>query len=249
MEDAFPSLSWSAVLVGWPTLYLSVAEVRALAEARLLTASGAALIPMSDLAGLRDGAHRQEGQDALTRLAALEELPVFFARREWLVYLLEQEMARLPEIRDTEEPELTADWRVQALKEFWEANDRPLDLPVINPLIRSYVGLDEQPGGLDLTVDDLRRWILEQRTLLRVVTGLVHAGRQAEVKVIAQAFEAAQFHAAAHLDVVRTELSIHQHHATGRQEPAFWDNVHLANTVTLQHRRARWEQRQTERGQ
>lgn len=150
MDDAFSSLSWSAVPAGWPTLFLSVAEVRKLAEARLLTASDAALVPMSDLACLNDDDARQEAQDALTRLAILEDLPGFFVQREWQVYMLQQELDRLPSIHDKEEPELTSYWQMQVLERFWEMNGQPLDLPGFNPLIRSYVGWTKIRVGFNL---------------------------------------------------------------------------------------------------
>ncbi len=227
-------------------MFLSVADVRALAEARLLTASDAALVPMSDLACLHDDDARQEAKDALKRLAALEDLPAFFVRREWQVYMLEQELDRLPTIHDKEEPELTPYWQMQALERWWEVNDHPLDLPVLNPLIRSYVGLDEEPGGIQLTMDDLRLWIREQRALLQVISGLIQAGLQGDARVIAQAFEAAQRNAAAHLEVFRKELSIHQHLATGRHHATFWEKVKEANTATLRDRQDRGNQRRPE---
>ena len=246
MDDAFLSLSWSAVLAGWPTMFLSVADVRDLAEARLLTASDTALVPMSDLVCLTADADRQEAQDALTRLAALENLPPFFVQREWQVYMLAWELDQLPAINDEEEPGLTSYWQMQALERWWEVNDQPIDLPVLNPLIQSYGGLNEEPGGIQLTVDDLRGWIKEQRTLLQVLAGLIQSGRHQDVRVIAQAFEAAQVNAAAHLDVVRKELSIYQHWATGGPRATFWKKITEANAATLRDRRVRGQQRRPE---
>lgn len=232
-------LSWSTVLAGWGVPFLSVDDVRTLAEARLLSADGEALIPLSDLAGLRGDEHRRDVEDALTRLARPEGLPPFFARREWQVFRLAWQLDHPEDEVDPEEPAMDAYLQMRALEETWQELGAPLDVPPLNPFIRSYLEVVDTAGGLALTLQDLRAWLAQQRELLAVVAVLLAAGRAREVAVLAAAFETAQASHEAHLTLVRAELAMYQRVHPQEQDGALWREIETHNAAALKARQKR----------
>ncbi|WP_146009491.1 hypothetical protein [Deinococcus planocerae] len=239
MASSFLELSWSAVSAGWPDEFLTVADVRELAAARILAAEGEALIPLSELVGLRDDEDHRDVQDVLTRLAKLEERPSWFARREWQVFRLEWQLDHLHDGLDPEEPELDTSRQVLGLEWAWRDMGRPLDMPPLNPFIRSHVPLADETAGLTLTVQDIRVWISRQREMLMVVARLLAERRGQDVAVLALAFEAAQTNAESHLNLVRQELNLYQNLMPQAQDKVFWQKVEAYNSAVLEERRRR----------
>ncbi|MBB5296502.1 hypothetical protein E5F05_11260 [Deinococcus metallilatus] len=239
MTGPLAQLSWAAVLAGWADSFLTITDVRTLAEARILTAEGEALVPLSDLASLRGDEERQDVHAALARLARMEGYPVYFARREWQVFRLEWQLDHLDEDVDPEEPELDAYYQMQSLEWAWQGMGKPLDVPPLNPFLRSYVEAADPVAGLVLTAHDLRAWLAQQREVLGMVAGLLAAGRGQDVAVLARAFETAQVNAEAHLNLVEQECSIYQSLNLESQATVLWQKLEAYNLAVLKARQQR----------
>lgn len=229
-------LSWSALLAGWSDEFLTVADVQQLAQARILTAVGEALVPLSDLASLRGDEDRRDVRGALARLAELEERPSWFARREWQVFRLEWQLDHLDDELNPEEPAYyQAHYQMRALEEAWRGVGQPLDVPLLNPFI-TYIEATEMAAGLALTVRALRVWLRQQREVLAVVSRLMTAGQVQAVAVLASAFETAQASAEAHLGFVRQELAIYQRVLPSEQNEALWREIDAYNSAVVKAR-------------
>lgn len=230
-------LSWSAILFGWPDQVLTMEDLRVLAEARIMTAEGEALIPLSELVGLQDRDDHRMVPELLVRLAGLEGRPVFFAKREWRIFQFGWFLDHLHEVKDADEPELNAYRQMQELESWWEAMGRPLDVPLLNPFIRSYAEAMDPQGGLSLTIKDLRAWMESQRQMMSVVTHLLAAGHREPVHEMARAIEAGLHNAQAHLQFAQDELSIYLRSTEGGNSRCV--EINQYNAGALQARRQR----------
>ncbi|ULH14024.1 hypothetical protein MF271_00660 (plasmid) [Deinococcus sp. KNUC1210] len=229
------SLSWSAILVGWSEMFQSVHDLSELAEHRILSAEGEAVIPLSDLIGMATDANRQEPMPALQRLAALEGRPTFFARREWMAYRLQWQLDQLGAVADPEEPELSAYWQVLELVRCWEDFGAPLDVPPFSPFVLSYVELSDPEGGITRTVRDVHAWIDDQRSLLEAVDRLLTAGMTNDINLLARAFERALASAQAHLQLRQAELTLARQ--TAGNDPLEEEQIKRYNLEMLAERR------------
>jgi len=216
-------------------MFFSIHDLGDLAESRIMSTEGEAVIPLSDLISMAADANRQEAMAALQRLAALEGRPTFFSLREWMAYRLQWQLDHLDAIEDFEEPELTAYWQVQELLGHWEFFGEPLDVPPLNPFVRSYVEMADTEGGISRTVVAMQDWIKNQRSLLDVVDHLLAAGLTSEVDLLAQNFERALKSAQAHLHLAQAELTIVRQAVS--DGPSEWEQIKTHNLKVLEKRR------------
>nr|WP_255638900.1 DUF2247 family protein [Deinococcus betulae] len=222
----FPqALSWSAILLGWADRWMTVQELAALAEDRLLAASDDELMLLSELVSSRSDTPRAEVRDLLQRLADGENWPRFFALREWQVVRLRWALAHLDDLRA--EDGLETYCQLRELEAVWEDTGTPLDMPLLHPFLYSCAEMDDAEGGLGLTRAQLERWVQGQEQLLITVRALHDAGQHAALQTLAAAFETFQANGQGRLDLLQSEkallesLNHHQHQELSLRVSAF----------------------------
>lgn len=218
-------------------MFLSVHDLSDLAEDRIMSAEGEAVVPLSDLICMPANADRQEATLALQRLAALEGRPTFFASREWIAFCMQWELEQLDLERGSEEAASDShwSWKVRQLLEHWEMSGAVVDIPPLSPFIQSHDGMAGPEDDTNWSVQEIQEWIDGQQALLGVVHQLLAAGMVGEVELLAQTFERALKSAQAHLQLAQAELKIVRQAAdNGTSE---WKQAHIYNLKVFEERR------------
>ncbi|PTA68954.1 hypothetical protein [Deinococcus arcticus] len=200
------TLSWSALLRGWPDHWLSTPELQAFAQERLLLATGEELMLVSELISGHPQTPRADLQATLQRLADREDWPEFFALREWQVVRLKWTLAQLDSI--TGEEDLEVYNQLRALHDVWEHTGTPLDLPLLEPFLASDDEMADEHGGLNLTRRQLDEWAAAQEKLLETARQLRDAGHLPALHTQAQALADVQRGAQQRLDLLQMERGL-----------------------------------------
>ncbi|WP_189093611.1 hypothetical protein [Deinococcus ruber] len=243
MDDLPSTLSWSAISAGWLDLWLDVKTLRSLAEERIMTATGEALIPLSELLCSDDQTPRSALGEVLKRLAHLEGWPPALALREWQVVRLSWALARLPELNAAKDHQYLPYSQMAELRGVWHDIGEPLDLPPLSPFVEHGFEVPYGLPELSRTIDQLRTWLTQQHELLRVAQTLQEAGYQHELQVMTAALGTLQVHAQEHLTLLNVKSQLLDTFRDPSQYEAFYMQLGKLNAYLLQewHRRVELE--------
>ena len=237
MYESIASLSWSAILAGWPSGTISISDIRKLAEEKIIIEDGESLIPLSEISSVKDNADSADVEEYLVRLASLEYRPSVFGSLEWSVFRTELAIKHLEEVVDPDEPELNSYYRMRALEDVWRDIGEPLDFPLLVPFLRSYGEFSDAEGGINITMQELGNWIKQQKELLNVVSKMLILGQKTEVKTLAEHISMAQTNAKAYLKLAQDERAIYQRLFPAKMYSQLWQEVSRHNVSRLLDRR------------